>query len=389
MRLSLSTSVNLHKLFFSVTQKLFKLFVPVLIYQNTHSINFAILFLLLEQILRVTFTLCVRNFAYKIPTFLVAVSIIPFIILQVLFVINIQYVFWVIFLLALLSALSSSIYWPAINLIFVSSTSNKEFEKHVSKFEISSSLGKMIAPLVGALLIYYNLLWVNIVICCLLYAFAIIFILLKHNEITFNISKIASTEPNINISKNYKKTLLVFYVLNGLRDFAIDQVLPLFLTIMAINIKLIGWSYLTLEIGVILSHILTIFLYRKGNWFLTGVISACALGVWLIAFPFVISPTMVIIFTIFVGLLNPLCYNAMFTKFVEQKDRSILKNMVDREVSIIGAKVVPSALLFVLPISCWFLLGGVAYLLYTIPYTIIKKQSSNNSDVEKLNKLNE
>ena len=378
MKLSLSASINIHKLFFSVTQKLFKLFVPVLIYQNTQSITFAILFLLLEQVLRTVFTLCIRSFAYKISTILVTLSIIPFIILQVLFVINIQYNFVTILLLASLGALSSAIYWPAINLIFIASTDNKQVEKHVSKYEIASSFGKMIAPLVGALLINYNLLWVNLLVCGLLYVLAVIFVLIQHKEITLNINQIKTIKSDANITKKYRKTLLVFYSLNGLRDFAIDQVLPLFLAIMAINIKLIGWSYVTLEAGVILSHFITMLLYKKDNWYLVGIISACVLGVWLLIFPFIISPIMALIFTIIVGILNPLCYNAMFAKFIEQKDKSILVNMVDREIAIIGAKVIPSALLFVLPISCWFILGGVAYLLYTIPYSIIKNGGTND-----------
>ena len=372
MKLSLLTSISIHKVFFNITQKLFKLFVPVLIYERTKNLYLTILYLFFEQLIRAIITLCLRKVSGKKPILLISLSLIPFFCLQILFLFDIAITLWLAIVIALISALSSAMYWSSANLVFVIATQKNEEAKAVSFFHIAGSIGNLIAPIVGALLIYYDYLTINVIICTLFNILALVFILSKAREINNKMQEMANIEPDPHYTKKEKGAYIFYYCLNGIRDFAIDQTLPIYLSVMAINIKLIGWAYSLLELGVILSHIITMFLSKKDNWYAVGIISSVLLGIWIFVFPFIVSSTTALIFTVVVGILNPLSYNIIFAKFVQHRDRRMLTDMVDRELSVIGIKIFPCALLTILPLSCWFITGGLAYVLYAIPYTLIK-----------------
>lgn len=373
--LDLNTSITIHKVLQNVAEKLFSLFIPVLIYNATQNLFLSLLFVLFAQIFRTLLIFLTKNLVLKCPIFLMTIRLIPILLLQLCFIFEVNFAWWLVIILALLHSANGAFYWPSLNTIFAISTSENK-AKAVGIFENAGTFGKMIAPVIGALLIFNNYTWVNIVVCFIFYAVALIFIIIQHKTIKEKINSLQPATSNF----NNKKNLQLFYFLLGVRDLAVDQILPLVFAINNINVGIIGLSYSLLELGIIISNTITIFLNAKKHWFVFSVISCIILGVLLCVIPFFVNTTMAVIYTIIIGLLNPFCTNIMFAKFVKDVNTSIANEMSNREMIIIGAKIVPAGLtlLFsVLPVGVVF--GGVAYFCYIFPYCIEYKKERNST----------
>ena len=382
MKLSLQMSITLHRLFNNIADKLFSFFVPVLIYNATQNLFLALLFLLFEQVIRATLILLTKKICAKNPVLLISLRLITIVILQVLFVVNINFSWWTILIMATLVAINTAFYWPELNTIFAVTNKRTNTAKAVSAFENAGNLGKMIAPLIGGVLIFNNYLWVNILICFVFYSVSIVFLLINVKEINGRVKEVANTKNTLEDNiKNNRSNLLWFYALVGLRDFAIDQTLPLILAVKNIDVNIIGLSYTMLELGIIVSNIITSFISTEKHWYVISLVCSALLGTLLMVVPFFINDVFVVVYTVVIGLLNPFCVNVMFSKLVGVPDARLINDVCNREAVIIGAKILPATIAVatcILPIGV--IIGGVAYYLYSIPYTYEYKKDKLKED---------
>ena len=284
--------------------------------------------------------------------------------------------------MATLVAINTAFYWPELNTIFAVTNKRTNTAKAVSAFENAGNLGKMIAPLIGGVLIFNNYLWVNILICFVFYSVSIVFLLINVKEINGRVKEVANTKNTLEDNiKNNRSNLLWFYALMGLRDFAIDQTLPLILAVKNIDVNIIGLSYTMLELGIIVSNIITSFISTEKHWYVISLVCSALLGTLLMVVPFFINDVFVVVYTVVIGLLNPFCVNVMFSKLVGVPDARLINDVCNREAVIIGAKILPATIAVatcILPIGV--IIGGVAYYLYAIPYTYEYKKDKLKED---------
>ncbi len=362
--MKLKNAIYIFKTLTSITSKLFNMFVPILIYQSTESVFMAVIYLLLSNLIRVVALLSFKKLQSKYPVYMLLSRFVPLLTLQILISLLSYYNWWIVIFFAVLNGIETAMLWPAINNLFALSA-REEKAKSVSIYESFGSLGNILAPIVGAVMITLGLEVYNLVICTIINIVALVFVVLSIKEVN---EKLENLPENNNDIKYDRKIFYVFHCFQGVQDFAIDQVLPLYMAINLISVNMIGLSYTLYQLCVVISNFLLIVVSKSKRWYVYSIISTITLSVLLVCLIFNTNQNMALAFTVCLGLLYPFVYSLMFSKMISKVDKNLIDDMTYREVCIISPKPITCSLLLFCPLSIALFIGSGSYLLNIISY---------------------
>ena len=127
----------IHRIFKGIASSAIELFIPLIIYNQTHNLVYAFTFSVIKCFLVAFLFLILKKFMRKNAILSVLLSIIPIIIAE--FLLNLQINLYLIFILSMLAAFSETLYYGAINLIFAV----MDKSANSAKFDIGYNIGEV------------------------------------------------------------------------------------------------------------------------------------------------------------------------------------------------------------------------------------------------------
>lgn len=200
--------LNFHKMIANFANNLVGAFVPLIIYQATGNLMYAICYLVGSNVLRLIFELLFKNLYGKYPQLFLLLRIIPITIYNVfIFVLDINLIIGVIGV-CVFHALDNSLNGLSKEIIYNYSSLSQKNDKSLGVTRLFEQAGVIVALVVGGFLLDLNKTLV-LIISLVIYAISVIplisFYIKSKNQKTFN--KDATSNAINTLSKNseYKK----------------------------------------------------------------------------------------------------------------------------------------------------------------------------------------
>ena len=199
--------LNYHKMIANFANNLIGAFVSLIIYQATNSLAYAMLYLVMVNLLRFIFGVSLRKLHYKYPQLFLLLRIIPIALYNVfIFVLDVNLVIGVIGV-CIFVALDASFHYLPKELIFnySSLSQSQKSDKSIGVTRLFEQAGIIIAMIVGGLLLDINKTLV-LVLALSIYTISVIPLVIYYvkckNEKTFN--KDATSNAIDTLSKKEK-----------------------------------------------------------------------------------------------------------------------------------------------------------------------------------------
>lgn len=212
--------LNFHKMIANFANNLVGGFVPLIIYQATHNLLYAILYLVAEKILRLIFIFSLKNLYGKYPQLLLLLRIIPITLYNVfIFIMDLNLIFGIIGV-CIFVALDYALNNISKEVIFnYSSLTPNSDKSSIGVTRLFEQIGIIVALIVGGYLLDINKTLVLILSLCI-YAISVIplvmFYIKSRKQKTFN--KDATSNAINTLDKKYHaksehltKKLLITY----------------------------------------------------------------------------------------------------------------------------------------------------------------------------------
>lgn len=259
--------LNFHKMIANFANNLVGAFVPLIIYQSTGNLLYAIAYLVCNNLLRVIFELCFKNLYGKYPQLFLLLRIIPITLYNVfIFILDINLIIGIIGVCTF-CALDYSLNGLSKEIIYNYSSLSQKSDKSLGVTRLFEQIGVIVALVVGGFLLDVNKTLV-LIISLAIYAISVIplvsFYIKSKNQKTFN--KDATSNAINTLSKNieYKKKSqnLTFKML-----------------------LCYGITYFTFAFYDIISTSFSLFVFiQKGEFSLAGILNAIFNSMYAIGF---------------------------------------------------------------------------------------------------------
>lgn len=249
--------LNFHKMIANFANNLVGAFVPLIVYQATGNILLAITYLTCTEVLRLIFSLLLKNLYGKYPQLFLLLRIIPITIYNIgIFILPYNLIFGVI-IVSTFSAMDKALNGLPKEIIYNYSSLSQNSDKSLGVTRLFEQIGIIVALLIGGFLLDINQTLV-LIISLIVYAISVIplviFYIRCKNQKTFN--KDATSNAISTLSKNseYKKKslkltkkMLIYY----------------------------GITYFAFAFYDILSNSYSLFVFvQKGEFALAGILNA-------------------------------------------------------------------------------------------------------------------
>ena len=308
-----SNSILLHRVFKGFADALVKGFSPLLIYNATHDLLLCFLYCAVDYILTAFCFVIFKKFIKKYPIVAIILHIFPLILSYFLLVGEIK--LWVIFVLAVIDAITSCLYFGSLNLIF----GFMEQGADAAKFETGQHIGKIFFITISAILLgnVQNSL-IFIVICSAdFYILSIVPLIMKYKELNNNFDLSAKT--NVVDVINSIKWFNLFHVCNAVVDFFISTVLPLYLYTRGLSFTGTGIILAVQEVLYIIANYLQKYSSKKGKSKLMIILASSILALSVFAIIFLKNIKIIYVLTLFIAFTNQMLFVEMFGRFVRQQ----------------------------------------------------------------------
>lgn len=198
--------LNFHKMIANFANNLVGAFIPLIIFQATGNLMLAIVYLVVNKIIRLLMTLSFKKLYYKYPQLMLLLRIIPIALYNIsIFILDVNIIVGVIGVCIFL-ALDHSINNLSKEVIFnYSSLSNKEEKSSIGVTRLFEQIGVIVAMVIGGFLLDINKTIV-LIISLVLYSISVIplaiYYVKSRKQKTFN--KDATSNAMDSIDKNEK-----------------------------------------------------------------------------------------------------------------------------------------------------------------------------------------
>lgn len=378
----ITTCISLHRVLTGIGDNLFKLFYPVLIYNATGSLRLAVLFMFVRVLCVAISNILFKKLYYKNALVFISINVALAIVVQLIFTLKVAFTVELVVVVAMLTGLFSACYWTPVNTLFATNT-GKNANKALQIFENTSLLGQMIAPAIGGLLLGSGNMIVSLVLACIIYLTSLIVLYIHYKQIARTFRRLELEQPQT-IYKAVKKQNIMFnsyWFFYGFVDCATNYFWPLLLAVRQVSIASIGIVTSASLVGQLCSQFLASYLGSKNKWYWPASICMVLRASFLMAMPFILSPTTMIVYSIVTGLFIPIYNSPFMVEFIKFSDANnmLLNNMNNRELySHIGRVSGSLLLLFGLPLVPCLIITISPYSLQWIYHFIIKNQKKKN-----------
>ena len=311
-----STYILIHKILKGIADSCIKIFIPLLILRDSGSLNLTFLYLIIAYGLTAILFFALKKFIQKFKLLSIIFHIIPIITANLLLVLPLN--IWVIIILAVLNAVSTTLYYGATNLMFIYLDKNP----NTAKFESGLIVGKIIFTLFSAYLLgtlVESQIFV-IIFSLVMYVASVIPILVGYKSINANMGQ----SPKLSFKEVVKdNTLFLFlHFLIGFTSLLVDCFMPIYLYQNGISFTLVGVLLALQNLVSLLGIYFAQFMINKKQNLLLIIINLvlCLFGLTTILLSK--EPIVLYIATFCLALGHQLFHIFKFTKFsIDQKNK--------------------------------------------------------------------
>jgi hypothetical protein len=307
-------AIFLHRFLYSIASLTIKVFLPIIIYQQTGDIKLAVLFAAIQYIFSGLFTILLKNFLVKKQLISILISILPLIAIQIIIsFVNINLV--LVILLSIFAGITNPLYFIPLNIYFV----KKDIINNVAKFEVGSVVGKVAFVILNGYILGSTLNNSLLIICSFsatLFLISIIPLILHFKEINIELkeSKLISL---VNINKQLTKHNL-FHLFFGLFSQALYDILPLYLFYSQLSVEGVAYVVAITEILKIATYYFANYLNYKNLNLVNYLIGCLVILTSSILIIVSTSPILLFIIGTILGITSPFVYVPAFGNYCKK-----------------------------------------------------------------------
>ena len=351
-----SSYLFLHRIFKGIADSTIKIFIPLLIYNATNNLVLSFVYCFVDYALTGILFLCLRKFVQKFSILSIILHIFPIIIAEFVLLANLN--LWLIFVLAILDALSSTLYYSALNLIFGYLDSNA----NTAKFEAGQYVGLIIFSILSAYVLgeLQNSIVFVVIVSVVLYIVSIIPLCFKYKQLKQDMSNLPKTNFKVLFKDNLKFSIIHFF--NGALTVIAETVLPLYLYIKGIAFSSIGLLVALQYLVNILGGFLSRYLSNKNLAKWINVISVCLYLSSLIVIMLVDQMYVAYIFVLIYSVSHQMMFVTMFNKFtIDQMKKNYFHDSIFyRDLYIDSGRALMSVAYLIIPAFPFLFAIGIA-----------------------------
>lgn len=340
-------AIIVHRFLYNIASLAIKVFLPIIIYQQTSEIRLALLFAGFQHIFGGLFTVLLKNFLVKKQLYSILISIVPLILIQVLinFIdINITS----IIILSALAGIANPLYFIPLNIYFA----KKDKKNNVAKFEVGSVLGKIFFVILNGYILGSALENSLLIV----FSFSIVVFLISLIPLITNFKEINDELKNTQLKSLYKtnKKLTkanIFHLAFGFISQALYSVLPLYLYFSELSVESVAYVVAITEILKMGTFYLANLLNKK-NLNIINYLVGCAITlVSSIVVIFSTSSTALFITGVVIGITFPFIFVPAFGNYCKNiKDQNITsEGLILRDFYILFPRGVVFSIFFIYP----------------------------------------
>lgn len=329
--------IFIHKLFKAFADSIIKVFLPLYILKESQSLNLSMTYLIIFSLSVIIGMFIFKKFIQKYGIISIIIHFIPIIITMGIFS------FYKVDLLsviisAILMSLSQVFYSVPINLIFA--TIDKK--TNVGKFEISTSIGKLIFTLISSYLLsseIKNSFLILSIFSSLFYIISVIPLFFMYKELNNNYLKYKKN--NVNKGKiKLDKWFIIFHILFGIFQPIMDNLLPLYLYINNLSFQAVTLMVVLVEALKILINYLSQFLVKKNKSIICIIISSLLFLISSILILIIKDSFWLYILSILCSISFPLTFVPMFNLYCKylNKTNNVYNGMINRDIEIFSCR---------------------------------------------------
>lgn len=340
-------AIFLHRFLYSIASLTIKVFLPIIIYQQTGDIKLAILFAAVQYIFAGLFTVLLKNFLVKKQLISILISILPLIAIQVILsfvTINLL----LVILLALFAGITNPLYFIPLNIYFA----KKDSKNNVAKFEVGSVIGKIAFVILNGYILGSTLNHSLLIICSfssILFLISVVPLMLHFKEINKELKE-NKLQSLVKVNKTLTKPNS-FHLFFGLFSQALYNILPLYLFYSQLSVESVGYV-------VAITEVLKIATYYLANYFnakdlnLINYIIGC-LAILASSILIIISSSSVVLFIIgiILGITSPFVFVPSFGNYCKDinKNNIVPEGLLLRDFYILFPRGIIFSIFFFFP----------------------------------------
>ena len=329
-----TNAIFLHKVIKAISDSMVKVFIPLLILKSTNMM-YAILYICSYYLFCTIFNIIFRKILQKYGIFAIILHSFPIIASQLLLSINLNW--WLILIIAILMAISQSLYSVPINILF--SLTDKSV--NVAKFDISTNIGKVIFILLSGYILgsdITNSVLIMSISSSILYIASSIPLLYGYKVLKTEYNNASNTTPQLD-KKGYKLFNL-FHIQFGIYQSVIDTALPLYLYLNNLTFTSVTIVLVLIEICKIGANLLAKFLIGKNLSKISIIISILISILSFFIIIFIKNAFVLYICSCLLGISFPLLFVPMFSIFVKKvlSDNNQFNGLTYRDVYIFSCR---------------------------------------------------
>ncbi|MGK7905872.1 MAG: MFS transporter [Synechococcus sp.] len=369
----------LHRFWNSLGDGLLKVFVPVLIYQQTGSLNACIAFLLSYYCLQSLLNLSLYERICRWPIVALLLRLIPVLGTQALLTSGWQD--WRLMAgLALTTAAANAFYWVPLHFAFVKAPTSK-IGRAVSRFRVAAIVGGTIAPVLSGVLLTRVGIGVVASIAVGIYLVSIASLYLPGFGDRQELERVESVpvreEPQQLQPAASFSTFLYSYGLTGIWDTA-EVFWALYIFQNSLGLIEVGIAASAIKLGVVVSNLAIGRLTDLKRWWRPAAIALSIYGLLWLGRAVTYSPIWIFSLSAGAGLVRPLFEVPMFSGFMSRAKASadFRRWITLREVAIKmgGTCLVTATVLLPALSQLPFLCASATTLLFWKPLARVAKQ---------------
>lgn len=335
-----------HKTLKAIADSMIKVFIPLLILKSTGDMNLVMIYLCAYYPICAVLNFVLKKFLQKYGLFAIILHFIPIVAVQ--FMLNITLNWWICILLALLMSFSQVLYSVPLNILF----SVVDKNVNVTKFQISSNVGKLIFILLSGYILgssINNSLIIVSIVSSVLYLISSCLLLFAFKDIKQAYDNIKTTP--VEIDKKSYWLFNLFHMQFGIFQSILDIILPLFLFLNNLTFQSVTIVMALIEVCKIGANILAKIFVKKNLRIVSVLISLSVMIASCFIVMFVRNTLVLYICSCCLGISFPLLFVPMFSLFTKKvvKDNNQFEGMAERDVYIFAGRDILYVPYFVVP----------------------------------------
>lgn len=340
-------AIFIHRILYTIASSTIKVFLPIIVYNQTNNIELAMLFALLQYVSGGIFSAVLRKFLAKHQLLSMLISIVPFIIIQFIisfFILNLL----TVIMLAILAGITIPLYYVPLNIHFT-----LQDDKHnVAKFETGAILGNIAFILLNGYILGAN--FRNSLLLISIFSF-ILFLLsgipLLANYKKLNKEVLQDKTGDILKANKILKNQNLFHMFLGLFLHATTTVLPLYLVYKNLSIESVAYVVALTEVFKIITNYIANYFKAQNLDVLNYIIGCTSLIIISIILVFSKSQELLFIISILLGITFPFIFVPSFGNYckVIKRENIVADGLILREFYLLNIRGIIFPIFFIVP----------------------------------------